>query len=284
MGGIVDSIGDFAGDVVGGIGDAVGGVADFVGNALGNLDVGKLLPAAILFITTGNPSLLLAEAGSEYAAYTALETLQASGSLANAAAAAGTGSFFSPTEIGSALSTISEDPSILSAMKDAINAGDYGQIGAGYETSTEQANSIWDQIQSEWNQMEPYPGEDGSLSTGSTGNMLTKILKGVSDVVGSTGNNTGIMGLLGGLGNSLTSPAALGGIYGTLALKNQQAINDAVLGAYGSYQLGKAKKAKQYATGEGLPSLGVTVGGNPLAQALPRTAANTVSYPMGAVA
>lgn len=272
MGGIVDSIGDFAGDVVGGIGDVVGGIGDFVGDVVGNLNPATI--AAIVYMaTTGDPSALLAETGSEYAAYTALENIGAEG-LANLAADYGASSIFSPTEWGSVLSNLADDPSILSTIGESMADNNWMDMLSTYGSDAAAAGD---------NNWMDYLSTMGD-TPGATGDWWKNVLKGISNVVGSSGDNTGIAGLLSGIGSVATNPLTIGGIYGTLALKDQQRINDAVLASYGAYQAGKANKAKQYATGEGLPSLGVTVGGTPLAQAQPRTAANTVYYPMGAVA
>lgn len=292
MGGAVDFVGDViggAGDVVG---DVIGGVGDFVGDVVetvgDNLNPATIA-AIVYFASTGDPSALIAEEGSAAAAEAVLADLGEQGFMdllstygSDAAAAGEIMGGFEPVidagglfesigsgQLGSTLESIGSQFDI----NDALNAGDYSQIGIGNEVSTEQANSIWDQLQSEWNQMEPFPGEDGSIATGGTTNW-GNILRTIGNTIGSGADTLG--GILANAGKAATSPLGIAGIYAGLSLKDQQRINDAVLASYGAYQTDKARKRQQYQTGVGLPSLPTTVGGVPLAQAQPRTAAQTV--------
>jgi hypothetical protein len=292
MGGAVDFVGDVVGGAADAVGDVIGGVGDIVGDVVETVgdNLNPATIAAIIYLaTTGDPSALIAEEGSAAAAEAVLADIGEQGFMdllstyGSDAAAAGeimggfepvinAGSLFESIgtgELGSTLESLGSQFDI----NDALNAGDYAQTGIGNEVSTEQANSIWDQLQSEWNQMESFPGEDGSTATGSTTNW-GKILQSVGNAVGSGADALG--GILANAGKAATSPLGLAGLYAGLSLKDQQRINDAVLSSYGAYQTDKARKKQQYQTGVGLPSLPTTVGGVPLAQAQPRTAAQTV--------
>ena len=292
MGGAVDFVGDVVGGAADAVGDVIGGVGDIVGDVVETVgdNLNPATIAAIIYLaTTGDPSALIAEEGSAAAAEAVLADIGEQGFMdllstygSDAAAAGEIMGGFEPVinagglfesigtgELGSTLESLGSQFDI----NDALNAGDYAQTGIGNEVSTEQANSIWDQLQSEWNQMESFPGEDGSTATGSTTNW-GKILQSVGNAVGSGADALG--GILANAGKAATSPLGLAGLYAGLSLKDQQRINDAVLSSYGAYQTDKARKKQQYQTGVGLPSLPTTVGGVPLAQAQPRTAAQTV--------
>ena len=292
MGGAVDFVGDIVGGAADAVGDVVGGIGDVVGDVVGSV-ADNLNPATIAaiiyFATTGDPSALLAEEGSAIAAEEVLSSLGEEGFMdllstyGSDAAAAGEimGGFEPVINVGNLYGAELGSGNVLESLgsqfdiNDALNAGDYAQTGIGNEVSNEQAQSIWDQIQSEWNQMEPYPGEDGSTATGGTnwGDILQK----VGNAVGSGADALG--GVLANAGKAATSPLGLAGLYAGLSLRDQQRINDAALGSFNAYQTGKAGKKQQFTTGQGLPSLNITQGGVPLTSAPIRTAANTVVRP-----
>jgi hypothetical protein len=292
MGGAVDFVGDIVGGAADAVGDVVGGIGDVVGDVVGSV-ADNLNPATIAaiiyFATTGDPSALLAEEGSAIAAEEVLSSLGEEGFMdllstyGSDAAAAGEimGGFEPVINVGNLYNAELGSGNILESLgsqfdiNDALNAGDYAQTGIGNEVSNEQAQSIWDQIQSQWNQMEPYPGEDGSTATGGTN--WGNILQNVGNAVGSGSDVLG--GILANAGKAATSPLGLAGLYAGLSLRDQQRINDAALGSFNAYQTGKAGKKQQFTTGQGLPSLNITQGGVPLASAPIRTAANTVVRP-----
>lgn len=284
MGGVVDTISN----VIGGAADAVGDVVGGIGNVVSNLKP-TTIASIVYFATTGDPSALLAEEGSAIAAEKVLADLGEQGFMdllstyGSDAAAAGEvmGGFEPVINVGNLYNAELGSGNVLESLgsqfdiNDALNAGDYAQTGIGNEVSNEQAQSIWDQIQSEWNQMEPYPGEDGSTATGGTN--WGNILQNVGNAVGSGSDVLG--GILANAGKAATSPLGLAGLYAGLSLRDQQRINDAALGSFNAYQTGKAGKKQQFTTGQGLPSLNITQGGVPLTSAPVRTAANTVVRP-----
>ena len=292
MGGAVDFVGDIVGGAADAVGDVVGGIGDVVGDVVGSV-ADNLNPATIAaiiyFATTGDPSALLAEEGSAIAAEEVLSSLGEEGFMdllstyGSDAAAAGEvmGGFEPVINVGNLYNAELGSGNVLESLgsqfdiNDALNAGDYAQTGIGNEVSNEQAQSIWDQIQSEWNQMEPYPGEDGSTATGGTN--WGNILQNVGNAVGSGSDVLG--GILANAAKAATSPLGLAGLYAGLSLRDQQRINDAALGSFNAYQTGKAGKKQQFTTGQGLPSLNITQGGVPLTSAPVRTAANTVVRP-----
>jgi len=288
MGGAVDFVGDIVGGAADAVGDVVGGIGDVVGSVADNLNPATIA-AIIYFASTGDPSALLAEEGSAIAAEEVLSSLGEEGFMdllstyGSDAAAAGEvmGGFEPVINVGNLYNAELGSGNVLESLgsqfdiNDALNAGDYAQTGIGNEVSNEQAQSIWDQIQSEWNQMEPYPGEDGSTATGGTN--WGNILQNVGNAVGSGSDVLG--GILANAGKAATSPLGLAGLYAGLSLRDQQRINDAALGSFNAYQTGKAGKKQQFTTNQGLPSLNITQGGVPLTSAPVRTAANTVVRP-----
>ena len=315
MGGVVDTISNVIGGAANAVGNVVGGIGNVVGNVVGSVADKlnpKTIAAIIYFASTGDPSALLAETGSAIEAENVLSSLGKEGFMdllstygSDAAASGEIMGGFEPVinvgnlynaELGSGnvLESLGSQFDINDALNagdyaqtgignevsqfdinDALNAGDYAQTGIGNEVSNEQAQSIWDQIQSEWNQMEPYPGEDGSTATGGTN--WGNILQNVGNAVGSGSDVLG--GILANAGKAATSPLGLAGLYAGLSLRDQQRINDAALGSFNAYQTGKAGKKQQFTTGQGLPSLNITQGGVPLTSAPVRTAANTVVRP-----
>jgi hypothetical protein len=298
---IVDDALDFAGDIVGGAGDIIGDVVEGVGDVVEDLNPATI--AAIIYLaSTGDPSALFAETGSAAAAETVLADLGEQGFMdllgtyGSDAAAAGeimggfepvfdTANLFTP-ELGSG-SVLTGDTfgsstadEILSnvggggdiSTGDIFNTGDISNTGDTFGSSTEEeilggTTNTGDTFGSST--------EDEILNSGGFTNWedYIKNLPNISQSV-DTG---GILNSLSKLGSSISNtPSIPATLYAGLALADQRRINNQVMNAYNIYQADKLKKKQQYQTGEGLPSLPTTVGGIPLAQAQPRTAAQTV--------
>jgi len=301
MGGVVSSIGDFVGDVVGGIGDVAGNI---VGSVVDNLNPSTL--AAIAYMaTTGDPSALLAEAGSEEAAASILSNLGTEG-ISSIAGNYGVNSVFTNPQWESLISTAGTDPSILSNI---------GGVGSSLNGGTWQ-----DILSSGVNAADVGTGTAGGYTFGTDGSILDasgnviadaatsaefgKAGLGLGDIYNyvknglSIANLTGILGKGGSILNALMpsstdvgdifsslgslAPLAAAGGLGYLGYKNQSDINKTITDAYNNYLGKQSEIASAYGVDKGPQQLNYNVAGVPLAQAQPRTAAQTVVTPKAA--
>ena len=248
------------------MGGVVNTVSNFVGNAIDTvLDNPEILPIALTL--TGNPELAFADTfGSSTA-----EEILANELASSAAAAAGTeyglDTAAALTDYSDALGNIYTPDSSNPILSDVgVNTGDTfgsstaddlfgGTTNVGDTFGSSTAGEI--EASGGFTNWEDYiknlPSMSSSVDTG-----------GIIDALSKLGSS---------VANTPSIPATL---YAGLALADQRRINNQVMNAYNLYQADKLRKKQQYQTGVGLPSLPTTVGGIPLAQAQPRTAAQTV--------
>jgi hypothetical protein len=223
---------------MGGVVDTVTNLAKDAVNAV--LDNPEILPIAFA-VATGNPELAFADTfGSSTA-----EEILANELASSAAAAAGTdyGLDTVLSNVGDTFGSSTADE----ILGGTTNTGDtFGSSTAG-EIEASGGFTNWEDY------IKNLPNISQSVDTAGILNSLSKLGSSVA--------------------NTPSIPATL---YAGLALADQRRINNQVMNAYNIYQADKLKKRQQYQTGEGLPSLPTTVGGVPLAQAQPRTAAQTV--------
>jgi len=310
MGGAVDSVVDFAGDVVGGAADAVGdvisGVGDVVGNVVDNLNPATI--AAIIYMaSTGDPSALLAEAGSEEAAAAILTDLGDAGVsdlLANYSPEIGTtfadnvtsssllDTLYNP-EIGTTFEGVGSDLSnIGSTLTDAaagagadVGTGTVGGYTFGADGSIMDAagNVIADAATS---------AEFGKAGLG-LGDIYNYVKGGMNlaNLTGILGKGGSLVGALmpnsqqlGSFFTNLGQAAPLAGAAGLgyLTYKDRANTNKSITDAYNNYLGKQSGIASAYGVGAGPQTLNYNVAGTPLAQAQPRTAAQTVVMPKAA--
>jgi hypothetical protein len=301
MGGAVDFVGDVVGDVADAVGDVVGGIGDVVGSVADNLNPATIA-AIVYFASTGDPSALFAETGSAAAAEATLAELGEQGFMdllstyGSDAAAAGeimggfepvfdTANLFTP-ELGSGSVLTGDTFGSSTADEILSNVGGGGDISTGDIFNTGDISNTGDTFGSST--------EDEILGgTTNTGDTFGSSTEGEIEASGGFTNwedyiknlpnisqsidTSGILNSLSKLGSNISNtPSIPATLYAGLALADQRRINNQVMNAYNIYQADKLKKKQQYQTGVGLPSLPTTVGGVPLAQAQPRTAAQTV--------
>jgi len=310
MGGAVDSVVDFAGDVVGGAADAVGdvisGVGDVVGNVVDNLNPATI--AAIIYMaSTGDPSALLAEAGSEEAAAAILTDLGDAGVsdlLANYSPEIGTtfadnvtsssllDTLYNP-EIGTTFEGVGSDLSnIGSTLTDAaagagadVGTGTVGGYTFGADGSIMDAagNVIADAATSK-------PLLDAGMSIGDIYNYVKGGMN-LANLTGILGKGGSLVGALmpnsqqlGSFFTNLGQAAPLAGAAGLgyLTYKDRANTNKSITDAYNNYLGKQSGIASAYGVGQGPQQLNYNVAGVPLAQAQPRTAAQTVVMPKAA--
>jgi len=306
MGGVVDTIGDVVGGAADVVGDVVGSVGDIVGSVADNLNPATI--AAIIYMaSTGDPSALLAEAGSEEAAAAILTDLGDAGVsdlLANYSPEIGTtfadnvtsssllDTLYNP-EIGTTFEGVGSDLSnIGSTLTDAaagagadVGTGTVGGYTFGADGSIMDAagNVIADAATS---------AEFGKAGLG-LGDIYNYVKGGMNlaNLTGILGKGGSLVGALmpnsqqlGSFFTNLGQAAPLAGAAGLgyLTYKDRANTNKSITDAYNNYLGKQSGIASAYGVGAGPQTLNYNVAGTPLAQAQPRTAAQTVVMPKAA--
>jgi len=306
MGGVVDTIGDVVGGAADVVGDVVGSVGDIVGSVADNLNPATI--AAIIYMaSTGDPSALLAEAGSEEAAAAILTDLGDAGVsdlLANYSPEIGTtfadnvtsssllDTLYNP-EIGTTFEGVGSDLSnIGSTLTDAaagagadVGTGTVGGYTFGADGSIMDAagNVIADAATSK-------PLLDAGMSIGDIYNYVKGGMN-LANLTGILGKGGSLVGALmpnsqqlGSFFTNLGQAAPLAGAAGLgyLTYKDRANTNKSITDAYNNYLGKQSGIASAYGVGAGPQTLNYNVAGTPLAQAQPRTAAQTVVMPKAA--
>ena len=287
MGGVVSSIGDFAGDVVGGIGDFAGDVVQDFGPEIGTA----------LALYYGIPAAGAAGAGG----------LGAGGAGIIGADIAGAGSIgFLPGTLGTSLAGSSLLPGTIpgggyqggfiktgiegldSALNIAKSGYDlYSATNNFNQPSTQQIPALTFQQTSSGAQVDPnafgqglqYSFIAGLPEIGDITDIITKSVSGLGNILMNAFGSDNLAQVIKKYG-----PAVLSVIGGKLSYDDQKRINDIVMGVYNKYNVATELKGLQYRTGQGLASLPVARGGKPLGSqtvgvAPQRTAADVVVRP-----
>jgi hypothetical protein len=309
---IVDDALDFAGDVVGGaadvVGDVVGGIGDVVGSVVDNLNPATIA-AIVYFASTGDPSALFAETGSAAAAEATLAELGEQGFMdllstyGSDAAAAGEimGGFEPVIDVGSLYGSELGSGSVLTGdLSNIINTdvafdgptiptdvgtGTVGGYTFGADGSIMDAagNVIADAATSK-------PLLDAGMSIGDIYNYVKGGLN-LANLTGILGKGGSLVGALmpsseqlGSFFTNLGQAAPLAGAAGLgyLTYKDRANINKSITDAYNNYLAKQSGITSAYGVGAGPQQLNYNVAGIPLAQAQPRTAAQTVVMPKAA--
>ena len=269
MGGFLDSVSDFAGDIIdtggdilGGVGDVIGDVAGGIGDLVGNLD---LADAAKAFIMSG---------GNPYAAAFAATDLDESlgfnpGSFMSGdfsgfgggdLGGIGGGGFdlsvpdfgglgdlgnFDISEVGSGfdLGNLGEN------LGDIVDYGDYNQLGDAYDTTKSVLDNLGDlRDYGDYNQIgDAYDTTKSVLDTG-IGGTIKGGLDTALEWYKKYGNMAGTVGKL------ITSYQA-----GKLSKKQQEELNKKIQAEYDAYNSKKSQFASQIASGS-LPQLNISRG------------------------
>jgi hypothetical protein len=303
MGGVVDTIGDVVGSVGDVVGDVVGSVGDIVSSVADNLNPATIA-AIVYFASTGDPSALFAETGSAAAAETTLAKLGEQGFMdllsTYGSDAAATGEIMGGFEpvidvgslYGSELGTGSVlsgdlsgivDPALQNFTSDATINPSLGWSDSTGSILDASGNVIADATATK-------TLTDAGMSLGdiynyvknglSIANLTGLISSGGSKLLGLMPSSTTVGQIFSSLG-SLAPSAAAGGL-GYLGYKNQADINQTITDAYNNYLGKQSGIASAYGVGQGPQQLNYNVAGVPLAQAQPRTAAQTVVTPKAA--
>ena len=283
MGGVVNTISDIVGGAGDVVGDVIGGAGDIVGTALDNpLETAAVIAA----IAAGQPEFLgLDAAGADAAAAAAADTFGSSTAAdiaaneAAAAAAAGAAGAGGITDIPFDGPTIPTDvpfdgPTIP-------NSSGYNPPIDSFDGPTIPNSNGYNP---------PIDSFDGpTLPT--TPNVpiktITDIVKqglnlgqNAGSATGANPNNFDWQSFLSNVGG--VAPLAAAGGLGYLAYQNQADINKTIMDAYNNYLNKQNLYTSGYGVGTGPQQLNYTVGGVPLAQAQPRTVAQTVVKPKAA--
>lgn len=316
MGGAISTIGDVVGGAADAVGSAVGGAADAVGSVVGGIGdaVGSVadslnpatIAAIVYFASTGDPSALFSSEGSAAAAEATLSNLGqtgyenilsqygSTGELINSfqpvvdssalySSGLGSGSVLSGDLTGivdSAITSTTNAAGGLGTAADTVGGYTFGADGsiidAAGKTIADAATSA------EFGKAGLGLGDIYNyLKNGlSIANLTGLISSGGSKLLGLMPSSTAVGQIFSNLG-SLGPLAAAGGL-GYLGYKNQSDINQTITDAYNNYLGKQTGIASAYGVGQGPQQLNYNVAGTPLAQAQPRTAAQTVVMPKAA--
>jgi len=298
MGGAVDSVVDFAGDVVGGAADAVGdvisGVGDVVGNVVDNLNPATIA-AIVYFATTGDPSALIESEGSELAAQQCLDTLGEEGFqniVQNYAGDAAISSEITNSTLSDALQNFNPDVPF---------DGPTSPIDSPFDGPTTPTDNPFDGPTDTPTTDNPFDGPTDTSNIPTNPVDFSKLYKiplelaksilsgGASSVKKFLGSGMGILsnidsGDMKNFFSNLGSAAPLLGAAGLgyLTYKGKQGINQTIMDAYNNNLAKQSGINTAYGVAQGPQTLNYNVAGVPLAQAQPRTAAQTVVMPKAA--
>jgi hypothetical protein len=311
-GDVIGGAGDVIGDVVEGIGDVVGSVADNLNPAT--------IAAIVYFASTGDPSALFAETGSAAAAEATLAELGEQGFMdllstyGSDAAAAGEimGGFEPVVDVGSLFGSELGSGSVLTGdLSNIINTDvafdgsdilsdlpfdgptiptDVGtETVGGYTFGPD--GSIIDAAGNVVADAATSSGfTEAGLSLGDIYNYvksgmnlanLGKLITGGGSLVGALMPSSENLGkFFTNLGTAAPLVGAAG--LGYLTYKDRANINKSITDAYNNYLAKQSGITSAYGVGAGPQTLPYNVAGVPLAQAQPRTAAQTVVMPKAA--
>ena len=309
MGGVISTIGDVVGGAADAVGSVVGGIGDAVGSVADSLNPATIA-AIVYFASTGDPSALFSSEGSAAAAEATLSKLgqqgfedllstygsdaAASGELMGGfqpvvdssalySSGLGSGSVLSGDLTGivdSAITSTTNAAGGLGTAADTVGGYTFGADGsiidAAGKTIADAATSA------EFGKAGLGLGDIYNyLKNGlSIANLTGLISSGGSKLLGLMPSSTAVGQIFSNLG-SLGPLAAAGGL-GYLGYKNQSDINQTITDAYNNYLGKQTGIASAYGVGQGPQQLNYNVAGTPLAQAQPRTAAQTVVMPKAA--
>jgi hypothetical protein len=268
MGGVVNTISDIVGGAGDVVGDVIGGAGDIVGSVVDNLNPATI--AAIAYMaSTGDPSALLAEAGSEEAAATILTNLGDAGVsdiLAN----------YSP-EIGTTFADNVTSSSLLDNLQnfngDIAFDGPTIPTDIPYDGPTIPTDLPYDgpTIPADI----PYDGP--TLPSTPSGGIMNSIKGLIGQLTPSSATVSNIFDSL-----SKAAPIAGAGLLGKLAYSDQARINQSITQAYNDYLQQQQGIRSGYGVTTGPQQLNYTMSGIPLARAPMRTAADVVNIPKAA--
>jgi hypothetical protein len=310
MGSVISTIGDVVGGAADAVGSAVGGIGDAIGSVV-NTVADNLNPATIAaivyFASTGDPSALIEAEGSAAGAEATLSSLGQAGyenvlsqygntgelinrfqpvvdSGALYSSGLGSGSVLSG-DLAGIVDTASgvTDPALQNFTSDATINPSLGWSDSTGSILDASGNVIADATATK-------TLTDAGMSLGdiynyvknglSIANLTGLISSGGSKLLGLMPSSTAVGQIFSSLG-SLAPLAAAGGL-GYLGYKNQADINQTITDAYNNYLGKQSGIASAYGVGQGPQQLNYNVAGVPLAQAQPRTAAQTVVTPKAA--